>query len=495
MKKIIIFGAGNYGRQAFEYYGPEKVAYFTDNNKEKWGKEYYGKRILSLDEFKRVHGEYQTVIAVRVYSAIAAELREFGVSDYQYYSADFIKVLKKLKDHVSELISAKPVILFGVDDATDILYRNIISLGVEPENILYSDVKESNKVGEEYCGKEIYDFEKVNKENAVIIISSSDNAYALDVIAHSLENDRSRIFNPFMQDRYYEAKNVIYNPYKYQENEVTEDEWNDFNINKNDLKEKIYNYAYVLNKYHPLFEHVEIETINRCNGKCSFCPVSAGHDTRIRTVMSDQLFHKIIDELAAMDYSGRLALFSNDEPFLDPDIIERHQYAREHLLHARMHLFTNGTLLTLEKFVNIMPYLDELIIDNYDQELKLIPNAQKIYDYCQTHPDLKKKVTIVLRKQEEILTSRGGDAPNRVDKPKFSKERCVLPFKQLIIRPDGKVSLCCNDPLGKMTLGDLNKESLSDVWYGEPFLEVRKKLMDGRENLDHCRYCDTFILF
>lgn len=28
----------------------------------------------------------------------------------------------------------------------------------------------------------------------------------------------------------------------------------------------------------------------------------------------------------------------------------------------------------------------------------------------------------------------------------------------MVVRPDGKVSLCCNDALGTMTLGDLTKE-------------------------------------
>ena len=37
---------------------------------------------------------------------------------------------------------------------------------------------------------------------------------------------------------------------------------------------------------------------------------------------------------------------------------------------------------------------------------------------------------------------------------------CVLPFKQMIIKPDGKVSLCYSDSLGKNILGDLTKNSV-----------------------------------
>lgn len=30
----------------------------------------------------------------------------------------------------------------------------------------------------------------------------------------------------------------------------------------------------------PLFEEIEIETLNRCNGKCSFCPVNVNEPQR-----------------------------------------------------------------------------------------------------------------------------------------------------------------------------------------------------------------------
>ena len=210
--------------------------------------------------------------------------------------------------------------------------------------------------------------------------------------------------------------------------------------------------------------------------------------------MSQELFEKIIDELAELDYSGKLALFSNNEPFLDEKIIDRHRYARAKLPNARLHLFTNGTLLTLEKFIEIVDLLDELIIDNYQQELRLIKPCQIIAEYCKEHPELTKKVTIVLRKPHEILSSRGGDAPNRKQLVSYGEDRCILPYKQLIIRPDGKVSLCCNDPLGKNTLGDVSKDSLVDVWFNDRFKMVRKCLYEGRKNWKHCEFCDVFSL-
>ena len=70
-----------------------------------------------------------------------------------------------------------------------------------------------------------------------------------------------------------------------------------------------------------------------------------------------------------------------------------------------------------------------------------------------------------------------------------------MPFQQLIIRPDGKVSLCCNDPLGRCTLGDLTKQTILDVWYGPQYQMVRKCVAEGRKNWKHCEFCDVFSLY
>lgn len=292
---------------------------------------------------------------------------------------------------------------------------------------------------------------------------------------------------------YFETEQLIVNPYLTTKEALSEDEW--AGSEKMQYMRKAVNDAVEkLQKKQPLFNHIEIETINRCNGTCSFCPVNRNVDPREKAVMTTELFEKIVGQLAEINYSGRFTTFSNNEPLLDDRIIDFNRYARKQLPNARIHLFTNGTLLTIDKFIALMEILDELIIDNYQQELKLIKPCLEIEEYCREHPELKKKVTIVLRKPKEILTSRGGDAPNRTKLNQYGKDRCILPYKQIIVRPDGKISLCCNDATGRYTLGDLNKESILDVWYGAKFQTVRECLYRGRENWGNCKNCDNFAM-
>lgn len=241
-----------------------------------------------------------------------------------------------------------------------------------------------------------------------------------------------------------------------------------------------------------LFSSVEIEIINRCNGECSFCPVNRYTDPRRMKKMDERLFKKIIDELGEMDYTGRLALHSNNEPFLDDRIIEFAKYAREHVRKAFIYLYTNGTLVTLNKFKEIIPYLDKMIIDNYNDQLKLHKNVQSIHRFCRNDKILNEKVEIHIRKENEVLYTRGGLSPNN-RKRQILHMSCILPYRQMVIRPDGKVSLCCNDPYGTNTLADLNKMTLREAWYSERYEKVRKSLRKGRKYINRCRYCDTLL--
>ena len=370
--------------------------------------------------------------------------------------------------------------------------KAIEEIGIE--RIGYVIDTNEKKIGSDFFGIPVISFDDFLKKDVKTLLITTlyvDEIYDAIKNIESLEVD---VYRPLF-DCYGEYDSFIQNNYTKADSIDDEYAWN---AKLESILERRYinGYTKILarKKEIKLFDHVEIETINRCNGTCSFCPVSVGNDVRTKAKMSNELFNKIIDELAAMKYSGRLSLFSNNEPFLDERIIDFQKIAREKLPEARLHLFTNGSLLSVEKFIEIMPYLDELVIDNYNQELKLNEPVEKIYKYCLEHEELKNKVTISLRKKEEILTSRGGNAPNRNKTVDVSDYGCLLPFFQLIIRPDGKVSLCCNDALGENTLGDLNHQSLMDVWRGEEHMRIIEAISRGRSSIKQCSNCDAYNL-
>lgn len=379
MNKIYIFGAGELGRKAKEYYGGEKIKAFIDNNTALYGSKIDDISVIGLDEYKKDTNSL-IVIAVNAIhrEEIKKQLEESGITNYKFF------------------------------------------------------------------------FDSVANEST-IIRWGYDN----------------------------ESKN--------------ESEWNEAITNNN--YDNIRRFVESVAEKRILFSEIEIETINRCNGRCSFCPVNVKSDIRKKTVMTDQMFKQIIDELANIDYRGRISLFSNNEPLLDVSIISKYRYVRERLPLAFVHIYTNGTLLTLRNFEQLIEYVDEFIVDCYSDVFELKDNLREIKEYVESRGEIKHKFVIWMRKENEILTSRGGEAPNRNLVSDMTGKTCALPFQQMIIRPTGEVSLCCNDPYGKYTLGDVNKNSLVDIWFGEQFTNIRKNMVSGRENLEKCSSCDTFIMF
>jgi len=239
----------------------------------------------------------------------------------------------------------------------------------------------------------------------------------------------------------------------------------------------------------PVFEHVEIETINKCNGTCAFCPVNRNDDPRPLKKMSDDTFYKIIDNLAKLNYCGQIGYYSNNEPLMDNRIYDFIKYGASKLPKARHNLFTNGTLLDCGKFQSLIDSgLNCLYIDNYNDKRKLNPNIQKIYDEYKDK-EFPLNCEIYMRLNDEVLSNRGGAASNKRKLKKPLNASCYKPFMQLIIRADCGVSLCCDDALGKMTLGNVKEQTLEEIWYGQKHFDILKSMRKNVRN-GICRECD-----
>ena len=493
MKKIILFGAGDNGKKAIDFWGNDRVAYFVDNNKEKIGKIYCGKPVISVNELSEIWNDYNLLITANCYGEIAEQLKAMGITDFSKFMIPNIRSVEEYFEKI-DWNKYSSIVLYGVDEYTVMLIKKMPDK--IKNKIKFILVREINEADFQLEGYNVHKLDEVQQDYSAVLITSPQYHIADENYLYKVLDAKIEILNPYKMVSYYSTEKIIINKYENESNEVhSEMEMNEKNLNRTDYFKAVRRYVDEVVDETPLFKLVEIETINRCNGTCEFCPVNAKDDPREKHIMSEKLFYDIIGQLEKMKYNGRISLFSNNEPFLDSRIIEFSKYMREHLPDARIHMFTNGTLLTLDKFKLLINYLDELIFDNYTQDLHLIKNAQEIKEYCEENPELIKKVSIVLRKPKEILTTRGGAAPNRKEQMEYSDITCALPFQQLIIRPTGEVSLCCSDALGKYTLGDLTKESILEIWHGQKFKSIRQAISEGRKNVDICKTCDIFSLY
>ncbi|HTB34681.1 MAG TPA: SPASM domain-containing protein, partial [bacterium] len=70
------------------------------------------------------------------------------------------------------------------------------------------------------------------------------------------------------------------------------------------------------------------------------------------------------------------------------------------------------------------------------------------------------------------------------------KEKCPFPFYMLIINADLKVGLCCVDWNKKTIVGDLNTQTLKEVWNGKALRDFQLTHLEGkRHSLEACAKC------
>lgn len=237
---------------------------------------------------------------------------------------------------------------------------------------------------------------------------------------------------------------------------------------------------------------VNLETINRCNSTCSFCTANKNAEKRPYMRMEDDLFYSIIDQLSDWGFKGHLTLYGNNEPWLDTRIVEFHQYCREKLPDSYIFMSTNGLLLDIDKVKSIVPYVNQLIINNYCLDMKLHDNVKEIYKYVKAHPEEFENVEILIqmRYMDAVLTNRAGSAPNKKNDTKIITETCLMPFTDMFIFPNGKMGICCCDNFEVTNLSDLREVPLKDAWNSKQYKELREAIKTGRQNYPFCKFCD-----
>lgn len=241
---------------------------------------------------------------------------------------------------------------------------------------------------------------------------------------------------------------------------------------------------------HPLI--VNLETINRCNSTCEFCTANKHAEKRPYKRMEDSLFYSIIDQLHDWNYKGHLTMYGNNEPWLDTRIVEFHKYAREKLPDSYIFMSTNGLLLDVDKVKAIVPYVNQLIINNYCLDMKLHDNLKEIWDYVKANPEEFKDVDILVQMRyiKAVLTNRAGSAPNKQATEKVIKETCLMPYTDMWITPDGRLGICCCDNFEVTELANLNEVSLPEAWNTVKYQQLRNLVKDGRQNYPFCKHCD-----
>ena len=220
-----------------------------------------------------------------------------------------------------------------------------------------------------------------------------------------------------------------------------------------------------------MFSDVQIEISSYCNRRCWYCPNSKYDRGTKRNYLSEKIFFKLINDLAEISYSGLLTFSGYLEPMADDRLNKFVLYAKRKLPKSTIQIFTNGDYLNQESYSKL--------IDNGCDNILLTSNTNL------DHP-LMDADKVTFRKIKDIrLSNRAGELNINGE-----KKYCIYVFLMVIVDYLGQVKVCCNDYLGKVVLGNLETNSIMEIWNSEQYKRVKFNLLIRKTpNLKICEKC------
>jgi len=270
---------------------------------------------------------------------------------------------------------------------------------------------------------------------------------------------------------------------------------------------------------------IQIEPTNGCNLRCTTCPNSRA--TFVRGNMDLDLFKKIVDDAATIGVR-RVHLFLRGEPMLHPRIFDMIAYIKSKGL--SLHLTTNGSRLTPDMGAELLGAgvnsADQLTVSilghSKERHEATMPgiNHDEVISNILGLMALRKKLNVNGPVIETILNAppenqheseefksfwtgkvdhaRLGDYSVEFDKYGTDEVQSVVRttpctgiYDRLNVFWDGQVPQCNGDIFGEIILGNMQDNSITELWHCERLQEVRRVHQEWKlEDEPMCLHCD-----
>lgn len=255
---------------------------------------------------------------------------------------------------------------------------------------------------------------------------------------------------------------------------------------------------------------IQVETTNNCQSKCVFCPHSSYKEFGN---MTDKLYEKILKEAAGIKTLEKFIPMGTGEPFCDPDFIERVWRAYEWLPNAKIVIYTNGGQWTedildelnnmndrLYIFVSVNAMTSEtrhnlMGLNDFDYVVRMIryidehtniPYSLNMVDHPLV-PDREKKAFVEAGGFVIRYWSFGGKI---FDYNRPEGINCPRSQHYMFVRYTGQVTLCCCDVFGEIELGNLNNQTIKQVWSSAIRHEYARAHAENRAHtMKMCKNC------
>ena len=284
-------------------------------------------------------------------------------------------------------------------------------------------------------------------------------------------------------------------------------------------------------------QKVHIQTQSYCNGRCLFCPYPEVSGKLEQGKMDWAVIEKIANEISQWNKLRKVVLMLQNEPLLDKDFFKVVRYLKSVRPQTEIFTATNGSLLNESVVKEIVECgLDEIVISldafskntyerlhpgfSFEKIMKginLISTVKPDHllvtlGFVSTSNNQDELDDLIRFTQEKGLGVRLVHVLNRANNVhnydrfslpklkwrhlklrliyKFFYQACDLPFSSMAVLFNGDVILCCQDWRRQVVIGNVKTSSLSDIWNGKAFDELRRKIVEKRYNeIQSCAKC------
>jgi 8-amino-3,8-dideoxy-alpha-D-manno-octulosonate transaminase len=239
-----------------------------------------------------------------------------------------------------------------------------------------------------------------------------------------------------------------------------------------------------------ILQIVSIETTSICNLNCHYCPNSTvGRDNEF---MKESTFYNIVDSLKEYNnnYTGEIYPHFYGEPLLDTRLESFVMYVKKQHPLSIVKIYTNGELLSIERYYTLKEAgVDQFVISQHTD--KPSNNILKLYNYTIEKSIKVDDIVYNETYKQKIFFNRGGlvDTEPHTANRLSQMVHCTGVHNQMTFDYKGNAVLCCQDYLSNHTYGNIDKQSISEIWNNSVYMRTRNLILFGFLPLKICRTC------
>jgi radical SAM protein with 4Fe4S-binding SPASM domain len=233
---------------------------------------------------------------------------------------------------------------------------------------------------------------------------------------------------------------------------------------------------------------VEINPIESCNRRCSFCPRSDSKKyPNTKNKISFETCKNISNQLKSINFTGWVSFVGFGEPLLHSSLEECINIIRQNNPSIKFEVNTNGDFLTTNKIESLYRCgCTNITVSMYDNDISYNINELKgdipINIVFRHHYDKNLNYNLNLINRSNITY---GNTILNLNSP------CYLPFYKLMIDWNGDILPCANDWSRTIRFGNINTQNIKEIINGDISVKFKTSLCTGTRIQMPCSKCNA----